>query len=322
MQTFTGRVTLLAGGVGAARLLRGLTEVIKPESLTVIVNTGDDDLFYGLHVSPDLDTIAYTLAGLAPEGRGWGIRGDTFHALGALETYHGPGWFRLGDRDLATHIYRTEQLRAGVPLSEVTARILDSHGVRVRVIPATDDPLKTEIETGNGRLPFQRWLVGERARPVVRGVRYVGARRAKPAPGVIDAIAAADRVIVAPSNPFVSIGPVLAVPGVRAALRAARQRAVAVSPLIHGKAVKGPLVEMLRARGESPDAFAIRDIYSGLVSHLVVAPGDASSAPPADSPAAARRRGRAAPTLVEYDILIQKKAAAVKLARALCAATW
>ena len=304
--------------MGAARLLRGLTEVIKPEALTVIVNTGDDDVFYGLHVSPDLDTITYTLAGLAPERRGWGIRGDTFHALDALETYHGPGWFRLGDRDLATHIFRTEQLRSGVPLSEVTARILDSHGVRVRVLPATDDPLKTEIETENGRLPFQRWLVGERARPVVRGVRYLGARKATPAPGVLEAIAGADRVIVAPSNPFVSIGPVLAVPGVRAALRAARHRAVAVSPLIHGKAVKGPLVEMLRARKESADAFAIGNFYSGLVSRLVVAPGDAS----------ARHRGRsqavrrAAPTLVEHDILIQKKAAAVKLANALCTEKW
>lgn len=297
--------------MGAARLLRGLAEVVQPGRLTVIVNTGDDDEFYGLHVSPDLDTIVYTLGGLAPEGRGWGIRGDGFHALAALERLYGPAWFQLGDRDLATHVYRTDQLRRGRTLSEVTAEIAGAFGIDTPILPATDDRLRTFLDTDIGRLPFQRWLVAERGRPRVARVSYVGAKTARPAPGVLEAIEHADRVLVAPSNPYVSIGPILAVPGVKRALRAAAGRTVAVSPLIHGKAVKGPLADMLRARGLRPDAAAIASLYRGLAARLIVAEGDTTPA--------ARARGRGWPELVEHDILIGKRAAAVRLARFVCA---
>lgn len=295
--------------MGAARLLRGLAEVVQPGRLTVVVNTGDDDEFYGLRVCPDLDTIVYTLAGLAPQTRGWGIRGDTFHTLGALEHYYGPAWFRLGDRDLATHIFRTDALRRGRSLSDVTAEIVSALGLTARILPATDDPLRTFLDTDRGRLSFQRWLVAERARPRVRRVTYAGARSTRPAPGVLEAIEQADLVVLAPSNPYVSIGPILAVPGVRRAVRSARARTVAVSPLIHGKAVKGPLAEMLRAQGHRADAAAIAKIYAGLAAKMVVAEGDARSA-------ASRSRGW--PELVEHDILIDKRSASQRLARFLC----
>jgi len=290
--------------VGAARLLRGLVEVVDPNKLTVVVNTGDDDEFYGLHVSPDIDTILYTLGGLAPVRRGWGIAGDTFDARKALDRLYGPGWFRLGDQDLATHIYRTDRLRSGRSLSQCTAEMARSLGVRTTVLPVTDDRLRTFVDTAAGRLAFQEYLVKKRGRPRVRKVSYSGARRARPAPGVLEAIEGADAVVVAPSNPFVSIGPILAVPGVRRVLAAARDRAVAVSPLIAGRAVKGPLASMLRSMGSKPDAAAIARYYAGLVSTLVVAPGDGIE-----------KTRRSWPRSVEHDILIHQKPAAAALAR-------
>lgn len=293
--------------MGAARLLRGLAEVVDPDRLTVIVNTGDDDEFYGLHVSPDLDTIVYTLAGLAPEGQGWGIKGDGFRALEALERFYGPAWFQLGDRDLATHIFRTDALRAGRGLTEVTGEICKALGVDVRVLPATDQRLRTVIHTDDGPIPFQKWLVAERGAPRVNRVAYTGARGTRPARGVASAISDADLVVIAPSNPFVSIGPILAVPGLRAALKSARTRTVAVSPLVHGRAVKGPLAEMLESLGPAPGLAGIASIYSGLCSELIVAPGDAGGA------AADSRRGW--PDLVEHDIMIQRRSSAARLAR-------
>lgn len=303
------KVTLLAGGVGAARLLRGLVPLVDPEDLTVVVNVGDDDEFYGLHVSPDIDTIVYTLAGLAPRDRGWGIRGDGRRVISQLETFYGPSWFALGDRDLATHIYRTDRLRHGASLSECTREIAEALGVRVRVLPATDDRLRTMLETEEGMLAFQTYLVKRRGRPLVRSVGYDGAETARPAAGVLEAIAGADAVLVAPSNPFVSIGPMLAMPELRQALAKRRDRAVAVSPLIGGAAVKGPLATMLQAMGRSVDVGEIAAIYRGLVATLVVATGDLvpGVAEPTDG---ATARG---PRLVEHDILLDSVPAARKL---------
>jgi len=298
------KVTLLAGGVGAARLLRGLADVVEARDLTVIVNTGDDEEFYGLHVSPDIDTILYTLAGVAPPGRGWGVQGDTFRALGALERLYGQAWFQLGDRDLATHIFRTEKMKRGWPLSRCVRALAEAHGVRAAVLPATDDRLRTQIDTAEGRLAFQTYLVRRRARPRVRAIRYDGGSRARPAPGVVEAIERADVILIAPSNPFVSIGPILAVREVRRALRKNAARVVAISPLVGGRAIKGPLAEMLRALGQRADTTALARFYRGLARTLIVAPGDAPRTIP-----------RGFPRIVEHDILIARRPAARKLAR-------
>ncbi|HYB97703.1 MAG TPA: 2-phospho-L-lactate transferase [Candidatus Limnocylindrales bacterium] len=304
-------ITLIAGGVGAARLLRGLARVVPHERLTVVVNTGDDDTFYGLHVSPDIDTIIYTMAGLAPIDRGWGIENDTSRVREALERLAGPGWFALGDRDMATHIYRTWRLSAGATLSEVTREIATAHGVGLRVLPMSDQPVRTIIDSDRGELAFQEYLVRLRGRPRVQAVRYRGARSAKPAAGVLRAIERSTRIIIAPSNPFVSVGPILSVPGIRRALAAARERVVAVSPLIGGRAVKGPLAAMLRSLGHKAEVTAIAELYRGLASRLVVAPGDRPrhSAPPGMQ-------------IVEHDILILEPRRAEQLARFLCEGIW
>ena len=288
--------------------MRGLARAVPVRDLTVVVNTGDDDEFYGLHVSPDLDTIVYTLAGLAPLERGWGIDGDTFTVRDELDRVAGPGWFALGDRDLATHIQRTRRLREGATLSAVTRELCEARGVKVRVLPMSDQPVRTFVATSSGDLAFQEYLVKKRARPRVKAVRYRGARSAKPAPGVLAAIAKADLVVLAPSNPFVSVGPILAVPGLRKALAAARDRVVAVSPLIGGRAVKGPLASMLRAMGHGAGVAAIADLYRGLASTLVVARGDVP-------PPAVVRGSRL--KFVEDDILLLDPAKAESLARRL-----
>ena len=289
--------------MGAARLLRGLARVVAPKNLTVIVNTGDDDDFFGLHVSPDLDTIVYTLADIAPRVRGWGVRGDTFNTKGALDRFFDTPWFQLGDRDMATNLFRSDALRRGLTLTEVTTEICRCFGVRQRVLPVTDDCVRTIVDTVSaGALPFQEYLVKHRGRPRVSGIRYRGARGSRPSAGVVEAIEDADVVIVAPSNPFVSIGPILAVPGLRRALKAARARTVGISPLIGGRAVKGPLASMLCSMGMKADSQAIADLYKGLMACLVVAPGDAAGG------------RRTAPELVERDILIRSPEAARSLA--------
>lgn len=274
-----GKVTLLAGGVGAARLLRGLAELVRPSDLTVIVNTADDDIFHGLHVSPDVDTILYTLGGLADPGRGWGVQGDTFNAVDALERYGSDTWFRLGDRDLATHLFRTEALRSGQPLSEVTETQARALGVKVTVLPMSDGDVRTTIDTAQGRLSFQEYLVRERARPTVRSIRYEGIRSAKPAPGVLAAIERADILVIAPSNPFVSIGPILGLAGVRAALRRATAPVVAVSPLIGGRPVKGPADRMMRSLGMKPSPLPLAELYKDLLNGLVIDTADRSFVP-------------------------------------------
>ena len=272
------RVTALSGGVGGARFLRGLVDVVPPHDVAIVGNVGDDVEVWGLHVSPDLDSILYALAGLADDERGWGRAGETWEALETVAALGGEDWFRLGDRDLGLHLVRTEALRRGEPLSAVTGRIARRLGVRPRLLPATDDRLRTWLDTPAGSFPFQEWFVARRHRDDVDAVRYVGAESADPAPGVVAAIEAADLVVLAPSNPYVSIGPILAVPAIRAALEARRVPAVAVSPLVAGRAVRGPADRMLArlAGGTSPAHVA--SPYRGLIDALVLDESDADGA--------------------------------------------
>ncbi|HEY3818012.1 MAG TPA: 2-phospho-L-lactate transferase [Polyangiaceae bacterium] len=266
------KVVALSGGVGGARLLDGLARALPSGSMTAIVNTGDDFVHLGLDVSPDLDTVMYTLSGLADEERGWGLEGETFAGLGMVKRYGGPDWFGLGDRDLATHLLRTEQLRAGETLSAITARLCAALGIPHPVLPMSDAPLATMIETvGEGTLPFQQWFVRRRAEPAVRAVHFEGAKKA--APGVLPAIVACDLVVVGPSNPYVSVDPILCLDGVREAL--SRKPVVALSPIVGGAAVKGPLATMIRQlTGEAPSAGAVAKHYRGLLRAMVVERGD------------------------------------------------
>jgi LPPG:FO 2-phospho-L-lactate transferase len=268
-------VTLLAGGVGGARFARALLEVVEPAALTVVGNVGDDLEVLGLHVSPDLDTVLYTLAGLSDEERGWGREGETWNALATVERLGGEAWFRLGDLDLGLHLVRTQALAAGEPLSAVTALLTEPLGVETRLLPATDDRLRTWVETPAGVFSFQDWFVRRGHADAVDGLRFEGAEAARPAPGVLEALREADQILLAPSNPFVSIAPILAVRGLREALVRRRVPCVAVSPLIGGRAVKGPADRMLRrlAGGTSPRHVA--NCYPGLIDALVVDEADA-----------------------------------------------
>jgi len=270
---------MLAGGVGAARFLRGLVRVTDPRSVVVIGNTADDEEFFGLHVAPDLDTLTYTLAELAEPRRGWGIAGDTFACLEALDRFYHESWFRLGDRDLATHIYRTDRLRAGDPLSRITRAIGSHLGILTRIIPMTDDPVRTFVHTKRGRRPFQTYLVRDGSRGRVQRVEFRGVRQAKPAPGVLAALRAASFVIIPPSNPIVSIGPILAVRGVRKHIRDGRAPVVAISPLIGGRPVKGPADRILRGLGIEPSPVGVARLYSDLVDLFVLDTQDAALAP-------------------------------------------
>jgi len=268
-------VVVLSGGVGGARFVRGVVDVVEPRAVTVVGNVGDDLEVLGMHVSPDLDSILYALAGLSDEQRGWGRADETWHALGTVAALGGETWFLLGDRDLGVHLVRTQALRDGEPLSTVTARLATQLGVEATLLPATDDRLRTWIATAAGELPFQEWFVARAARDEVDGVRFEGAEAAGPAPGVVESLAAADAILLAPSNPYVSLGPILAVAEIRAALERRRVPCVAVSPLIGGRAVKGPADRMLArlAGGTSPAHVAGR--YPGLIDALVIDERDA-----------------------------------------------
>ncbi len=274
-----GPVVVLAGGVGAARFLRGLVRVIPPEDLVVIGNTGDDMWWHGLYIAPDLDTVTYWLAGVADESRGWGIRGDTFTAQTALAGLTSESWFQLGDRDLATHLYRTGRLTAGTPLHQVTAELAEGVGVRSRILPMSDEPVETRLKTDSGDLHFQEYFVRERCRPVVREIYWTGIDAARPTPGIGEVVLAARTILIAPSNPAISIGPILRVPGMRALLTAARGRTVAISPLIAGRAVKGPTVELMRAQGIRPDALGVAQLYREVAAGFVLDAADAALAP-------------------------------------------
>jgi len=269
------KVAVLSGGVGGARFLRGLAEMLDPAEVTAVVNVGDDLEVLGLHVSPDLDSVLYALAGLNDEERGWGRAGETWQALETVSALGGEDWFRLGDRDLGLHLVRTEGLRAGEPLSAVTARLAAALGVRTRVLPATDDPLRTHVETAAGLLDFQDWFVARGHRDEPDGFRFQGAEDARPAPGVLEALEQAELLLIAPSNPHVSIWPILAVGEIRAALADRRVPCIAVSPLVGGRAIKGPADRMLArlAGGTSPAHVAA--CYEGLIDALVVDEADA-----------------------------------------------
>ena len=272
------RVCVLSGGVGGARFVRGLTEVCAPAEVTVVGNVGDDLEVLGLHVSPDLDSVLYALAGLSDDERGWGRADETWRALETVDSLGGEAWFRLGDLDLGLHLVRTQALASGLPLSAVTARLADALGVETVLLPATDDRLRTWLDTPAGSFPFQEWFVARGHRDEVDAVRFEGAEAARPATGVLEALAAADLILLAPSNPFVSIGPILAVEAVRDALERRSAPLVAVSPLIGGRAVKGPADRMLRrlAGGTTPSHLV--SCYPGLVDALVFDEADAADA--------------------------------------------
>ena len=268
-------VVLLAGGLGGSRLARALAETIDPAGLTIVGNVGDDVEVLGLHVSPDLDTILYTLTGRLDEAKGWGRAGESWHALETVAELCGESWFRLGDLDLGVHLVRTQALRAGEPLSVVTARLARAFGLEPGLLPATDDRLRTWLQTPAGELPFQEWFVARGHRDEVDGVRFEGAEAAAPAPGVLEALARADLIAIAPSNPFVSIGPILAVRAIREAIEHRSAPAVAVSPLIGGEAVRGPAARMLRRLRGGTGPAQVTDCYKGLVDALVVDEADA-----------------------------------------------
>jgi len=269
------RVVVLSGGVGGARFVLGVADTVDAADLVVVGNVGDDVEVLGLHVSPDLDSVLYALAGLNDEERGWGRAGESWQALDVVRALGGEAWFALGDRDLGLHLARTAALRAGEPLSAVTARIAAALGVEPRLLPATDDRLRTWIDTPAGSFPFQEWFVARGHRDEVDGVRFEGAAAAAPAPGVLEAIEAADALLIAPSNPYVSVAPILAVAAVREALERRRVPCVAVSPLIGGRAVKGPADRMLTrlAGGTSPRH--VTSCYTGLIDAIVVDEADA-----------------------------------------------
>jgi LPPG:FO 2-phospho-L-lactate transferase len=278
-------VTVLAGGVGAARFLVGLAEVVDPTSVTAVVNVADDESISGLHISPDLDTVVYTCAGAIDPGRGWGLAGETWRAMDELRRVAGAagrddlGWFSLGDRDLGTHLYRTARLAQGASLAEVTAELAAAWGLGMSVLPVTNDRIATRISTDAGELAFQEYFVREQHSVVARAVRFDGADRASPAPGVLEAIGTAGVVVVAPSNPIVSIGPVLAVPGVRDAVAARRDRVVAVSPIVGGRALKGPADRLLVELGHESSVVGVARLYRDLAATLVVDEVDAELSP-------------------------------------------
>ena len=272
------RIAVLAGGVGGARFVHALTEVVPPGDLTVIANVGDDLEVHGLHVSPDLDTLLYTLAGLGDEERGWGRAKETWNARDTIERLGGETWFQLGDRDLGLHLVRTEALRRGEPLSAVTGRIARAVGLQLTLLPATDDRLRTRIRTPAGEFEFQEWFVARGHRDRVDEVVYDGADEAGPAPGVLEALERAELIAIAPSNPFVSIGPILAVGEIRDAVESRRERVVAVSPLIGGRAVKGPADAMFTSLAGGTRAGQVTDCYKGLIGALVFDEADADDA--------------------------------------------
>ena len=263
-------VVALAGGVGAARFLAGLTRVIAPERVCIIGNTADDAEIHGLHVSPDLDTVTYTLAGLANPQHGWGIRGDSFRCLEMLGRLGADTWFQLGDLDLATHLYRTRRLREGATLAAVTREIASSLKIRSTLIPMSNERVRTRICTPSGELEFQTYFVKRRARDRVTAMRFEGASEAAPAPGLLDAIANAEAVILCPSNPFISIGPILAIPGIRAALERRRDNVAAISPIVGGRALKGPAAKMLKSMQLRSSAAEVAKLYVDFTAVFVL----------------------------------------------------
>lgn len=278
-----GSIAVLCGGVGAARFLRGLLDAIGPEaagSVHAIVNVADDLVLHGLHISPDLDTVTYTLADRIDPTRGWGLADESWRAMSMLETLGGETWFRLGDRDLGTHLYRTQRLTEGAPLSQVTDEIALALGLTLRILPVTDDPVRTMITTAGGEtISFQEYFVGRQHAVETEAVDFDGAAFASPAPGVLEALVEAETIVIAPSNPIVSIGPLLAVPRIRDTLVTRRDRCVAISPLVGGAALKGPAERLMREQGHETNAVGVAGLYAPLASALVIDHADAADAP-------------------------------------------
>ncbi len=305
------QITALAGGTGAAKLLRGLAACVNSRDLTVIVNTGDDAEIWGLHVSPDLDTLTYALTGRLDLGRGWGLADDTFHALAAMGALGGETWFKLGDRDLATHVYRTRALRAGASLTDATRAIGQALGLRARLLPMSDDPVRTRIRTADGWMSFQTFFVRERGRVPVLGIDYTGADRARAGPAVLDAIRAANVVVLCPSNPITSIGPILSVPGIRDALAETTAITIAVSPIVGGAAVSGPAGDLMRACGLPVSPVGVARAYTPWLDLLVMDRRDV-------------KQNHAVLELgaepVVADIIMQNREGEIALARAMLAA--
>jgi LPPG:FO 2-phospho-L-lactate transferase len=273
------KVALLAGGTGGTKLAHGFAQRLEPRELTVIANVGDDFELHGLHIAPDIDALLYTLGGLIDVKRGWGVRKDTFTAHAMLERYGAPGWFRLGDADLATHVERTRLLRAGASLTDATAAMSAALGISARVLPATDDRLRTRVETDDGTLDFQDYFVRLRQEPEVRGIHLDGAKSARASAAAVAALGEADLVVIGPSNPIVSIGPILAMPALREALARAKGRKVAVSPIVAGRALKGPADRMLASLGHGSTAVGVARLYTGLVDRFVLDRADAALVP-------------------------------------------
>jgi LPPG:FO 2-phospho-L-lactate transferase len=272
-------ITALAGGVGAARLLRGMVEVVPPSEITAIVNTGDDTNLHGLHIAPDLDTVMYTLADAINPETGWGLAGETWRVMESLGRLGGVTWFNLGDQDLATHCYRTQRLSEGAPLGQVTAELARAWGLDIRLVPVTDDPLRTRLQLVDGpEVGFQEYFVRLRHDVPVSGVRFEGAEQARPGPGVLQALGAADVIVVCPSNPVVSIGPLLAVPGITDRLSGLRDRIIGVSPIIAGAALKGPADRLLREMGFESSVVGVARWYAPWMGTLVIDEADADLA--------------------------------------------
>ncbi len=272
-------VTCLAGGVGAARFLEGLARVYPPDRITVIVNTGDDLEYLGTHISPDLDIVMYTLAGIVDDEKGWGIKGDTYHCMEQLERYGAETWFRIGDRDYATHLLRTAHLQQGFTLSEATEKIRTSLGVKVRILPMSNDRVATKVKTSSGVLEFQEYFVRRKFADKVEDVSYEGASHAVPADGVLPALKKSDAIILCPSNPILSIGPILAVPGIREALAKATGKIVGVSPIVGGKALKGPLDRMMGSLGLEVSPYGVAQLYKGVLEGFVIDETDRAVTP-------------------------------------------
>lgn len=292
------KVALLAGGTGGTKLAHGFSQVLAAGDLTVIANVGDDFEPHGLHVSPDIDALLYTLGGLIDVEQGWGVRNDSFTAHGMLERYGRPAWFRVGDADLATHVERTRRLRAGASLTDATAALAAALGIFTRILPATDERLRTRVETDAGTLEFQDYFVRLRQQPEVRSVILDGLDAARPTAAVLDALAAAELIVIGPSNPIVSIGPILALDGLRQAVVDASAVKVAVSPIVSGKALKGPADRMLTSLGHESSALGVARLYAGLVDRFVLDEADAALAPEVE---AVGMRADVLPTVMRDD---------------------
>jgi LPPG:FO 2-phospho-L-lactate transferase len=278
-----GMITALAGGVGAARFLTGLTQLVKKKDLSVVVNTGDDIEMFGLHISPDIDILAYTLAGIVDDDKGWGIKRDTFQCLDMLKRLGLPTWFALGDKDFATHVFRTELLKKGFTLSEVTDKICRALGVRVKILPMTNDRFETRIKTEDGSIHFEEYFVKRASKDKVLGVEFIGVTDAKPSPQVIDSIMNTELVIVCPSNPIVSIGTILSVKGIRNALQNTNAKVIGISPVVAGAPVKGPADKLLRGLGLEVSAFSVAKLYSDFLDTFIIDSADEAERNPIES---------------------------------------